>query len=277
MGRTLALPLWYYRQYPSDFRLGEDATRGILGWGQRACRIPQDQMALVLMHFWNVGFPGGPKWSTESPFAKRREAQEYVGRCVMQFTRTMPPILAAAREAGMIVIHVASGEDYARTYPQYEATCAEVDLEPPEKLPGAVRPEETDIPTAEERFGPGYAPGAADEPYDFPPGIRPESNDLVCVYTHQLNSILRRRRIWCLTYCGFAINWCLWHSPCGMVDMQRLGYTSGCIKQGVVAVESRESVGTRANHAYAMWKTAHMFGFVVDDHDFITALGRPEA
>ena len=273
MSRMLDLPVWYYRQFPSDFRLGEEATRGILGWGQRTCRIPQDQMALVLMHFWNIGFPGGPEWSADSPQAKIREAQEYAGRCVMQFTRTMPPIIAAAREAGMTIVHVASGEDYASKYPQYEATCREVDLEPEDKPAGAIRPEQTDIPSMAERFGPGYDGSVKDVTYDFPPGIGPDRDDLVCVYTHQLNSVMRHRKIWCLTYCGFAINWCLWHSPCGMVDMQRLGYTSGCIKQGVVAVESRESVAARGNHTYAMWKTAHMFGYVLDDNDFMTALG----
>jgi nicotinamidase-related amidase len=273
MGGILELPLWYYRQYPVDFRLGEEATRGILGWAQRSCMIPKEQTALVLMHFWNVGFPGGPEWSESSSQRGIRECQEYVGRCTAQFTRTMPAILKAARDAGITIIHVASSESYAENYAQYERTCEEVTLALAESSPGAIRPDSTDIPSAQERFGPDYGT-TPDEPYDFPPGIGPEGDDLVCVYTHQLNSVLRNRNIWCLTYCGFAINWCLWHSPCGMVDMHRLGYTCGAIKQGVVAVESRESVITRANHDYAMWKTAHMFGYVVDDFDYIQALKR---
>ena len=274
MGRTIKLPTWYYRQFPSDFRLGEEATKGILGWTCRDCEIPQDQMALVLMHFWNIGFPGGPEWGDDSPEAGTRLAQEYVGRCLAQFPRSMPPIIRVAREAGLTIIHVASGESYAEKHPQYAATCAEVDLDPAPKQPGAIRPEHTDVPTTKERFGPDFGEGNGDRPVGFPPGIAPEGDDLVVVHTHQLNSVLRKRKIWHLTYCGFAINWCLWHSPCGMVDMHRLGYTCGAIRQGCVAVESKESVATRANHAYAMWKTAHMFGFVLDDHDFITALGR---
>jgi len=270
MAAVLELPLWYYRQFPVDFRRGEEATLGILGWAQKPCRIPKDETALVLMHFWNVGFPGGPAWSEASPQRGIRECQEYVGRCVMQFTRTMPPIIQAARDAGITIIHVASSESYASKYPQYERTCAEVDLEPAPSQPHAVRPESVDLPTIQDRFGPDYGV-VRDVEYDFPSGIGPEGDDLVCVYTHQLNSVLRKRRIWCLTYCGFAINWCLWHSPCGMVDMQRLGYTCGAIRQGVVAVENRESVRTRANHEYAMWKTAHMFGYVLDDGDFIRA------
>ena len=106
MDRIVKLPTWFYRQYPSDFQLGEEATRGILGWGQRVCEIPLDQMALVCMHFWNVGFPGGPEWSEDSPQAGTRRAQEYVGRCVFQFSRTMPPILKAARDAGLSLIHI---------------------------------------------------------------------------------------------------------------------------------------------------------------------------
>jgi len=272
MSRIAMLPVWYYRQYPSDFRLGEEATRGILGWAQRPCRIPLDEMALICMHFWNLGFPGGPEWSPGSSQVEIREAQEYVGRCVAQFTRSMPPILAAARASGMTIVHVASGDAYAKLHPQYERTCAEVDLEPTSKPLGAIRPEQVDIPTMAERFGPGYDGAHRDVAYDFPPGMGPEGDDLVCVQTHQLNSIMRKRNIWCLVYCGFAINWCLWHSPGGMVDMSRLGYTCGCIRQGVVAVESKESIATRANHQYAMWKTAHMFGFVCDDDDFIRAV-----
>jgi nicotinamidase-related amidase len=272
MPRTISLPTWYYRQFPSDIRLGEEATKGVLGWARRPVDVPLDQMALVLMHFWDVGFPGGPEWSTECPEAPRRLAQEYVGRCVFQFTRTMPPILDAARKAGMTIVHVASSEEYAKKYRGYELACSEVDLDPAPDQPGAIHPESTDMPTMDERFGPGFS-SCVDKPYDFPPGIAPEGDELVVVKTHQLNSILRHRQIWHLTYCGFAINWCLWHSPCGMVDMHRLGYTCGCIKQGVVAVESRESVAERRNHEYAMWKTAHMFGFVLDDHDLAEALG----
>jgi len=272
VSREVVLPTWYYRQYPSDFRRGEEATLGILGWARRDCTVPLEEMALVLMHFWNVGFPGGPEWSENSPHVLVRQAQEYVGRCVAQFTRSMPPILKAARKSGMTIVHVASGEDYAKRYPHYQRTCAEVNLEAPQKQPGAIRPQTTDMPSNVERYGPGWA-DFEDAPYDFPSIVRPEAeNELLCVYTHQLNSVLRNRGIWHLTYCGFAINWCLWHSPCGMVDMSRLGYTCGCIRQGVVAVENRESVRTRANHDYAMWKTAHMFGFVVDDDDFIRAV-----
>lgn len=272
MSRTATLPTWFYRQYPSDFRRGEEATLGILGWGRRDCQVPLDEMALVLMHFWNVGFPGGPEWSENSPHVLVRQAQEYVGRCVAQFTRTMPPILKAARDSGLTIIHVASGEDYARKYPHYARTCAEVDLEPAPRQPGAVRPKTADVPSSVERYGPGWE-HFTDAPYDFPSIVKPEGdNELVCVQTHQLNSVLRNRKIWHLTYCGFAINWCLWHSPCGMVDMSRLGYTCGCIRQGVVAVENKESVRTRANHDYAMWKTAHMFGFVMDDDDFIRGI-----
>ena len=271
MSHTVSLPTWYYRQFPSDIRRGEEATRGVLGWARKDCEIPQDQMALVLMHFWDVGFPGGPEWSADCPEAARRLAQEYVGRCVFEFTRTMPPILEAARKAGMTIIHVASSEDYAKKYPGYDIACSETDLDPTPRQPGAIRPDNTDVPTTDERFGPGFS-ACNDVAYDFPVGIGPEGDELVVVQTHQLNSVLRHRNIWQLTYCGFAINWCLWHSPCGMIDMHRLGYTCGCIKQGVVAVESKESVATRANHEYAMWKTAHMFGYVLDDHDYITAL-----
>ncbi len=271
MSTILELPTWYYRQFPSDYSKGERATEGVLGWGQRVCRVPKDQTALVLMHLWNIGFPEGPAWGPGVGQQARRDAQEFVGRCVKTFTTSLPPVLKAARESGMTVVHVASGRNYAGRHPQYQRTLAEVTTPEPAPQEGAVRPKDADVPTTEERFGPEFSKAPESEAMDFPKGLGPEGNDLVAVTTHELNTLMRNRKIWHLTYCGFAINWCLWHSPGGMVDMRRLGYTCGCIKQGTVAVESKESIGTLGNHAYAMWKTAHMFGFVLDDHDFIQA------
>ncbi|MHC4871962.1 MAG: hypothetical protein ACYTFY_08960, partial [Planctomycetota bacterium] len=78
---------------------------------------------------------------------------------------------------------------------------------------------------------------------------------------------------WHLNYCGFAINVCLWHSPCGMFDMKKLGYRCGCIKQGTVAVENAESAAGEKNHAYAMWWTAMHYGWMMEDVDYISACG----
>ncbi len=271
MSKILELPTWYYRQFPCDYSQGERATEGILGWAQRVCLVPKEQAALVLMHLWNIGFPGGPAWGAGVPQQVRRDAQEFVGRCVKTFTTALPPVLRAARACGLTIVHVASGRGYAERYPQYQRTLTEVTTPAPAPPEGAIRPKDADVPTTDERFGPGFSKVAESEALDFPEGLGPEGDDLVAVTTHELNTLLRNRRVWHLTYCGFAINWCLWHSPGGMVDMRRLGYTCGCIKQGTVAVESKESVATLGNHAYSMWKTAHMFGFVADDHDFIQA------
>lgn len=271
----LALDCWKYRLYPCDFDRPIEAAHSQLGWTQHRLHVPRSETALLLMHVWNHGYPGGLQWDAASPNLAHVRACEWVARCKQCYDQSLPPIVAAARAAGIQIVHVASSTDYAERYEQYHRTRAEVTQPPTEPPPGAIKRDDLEWFPPELTMGPDFERDSQGVEPDFPPHLAPRDDDLVVVTTHELNTVLRARRIWHLTYCGFAINVCLWHSPAGMFDMKRLGYQCGCIRQGTVAVENNESAQTRGNHRYAMWWTSHHYGWVLDDEDYIRACQSP--
>lgn len=112
---------------------------------------------------------------------------------------------------------------------------------------------------------PEHVPGLPEE-------LCPTGDDLVVDQSWQLHRLMQNRDITHLIYTGWALNWCLWFSPCGMGDMQRKGYLCSAVRGGCVAIENRESADREGNLEYAFWKTATLFGYIFDLHEFTHAL-----
>jgi nicotinamidase-related amidase len=280
-GRVLRLKGDYYRHYPVDFSLGAEGARGFKGWGESVeVAVPAEETALVLMHVWNVGIDPELAWKAEGPAGGVMLMAEWAARTVPMIKNNIPPILAAARKAGVPVIHVASSEHYAKKYPGFRATLDIAGAEPPamKRAPRDGEPKPPDDRKNALIFGERF-PGS-DEYYesriDFPEQARPLDSEPVVVTTHQFNSVLRHLGVWQLVYCGFAINWCLWFSPSGMSDMSRLGYRCSCIREGVTAVENKASTHGEFNKEQALWRTSIMFGYIHSSKDFIDSCGRLE-
>ncbi|MBC7187823.1 MAG: isochorismatase family protein [Calditrichaeota bacterium] len=269
----------YYRHYPVDFSQGKLGARGFLGWGETVpIVVPVAETALVAMHIWNVGFDPELPFAPQGPAGPVMEMLEWAARSVPITREVIPPLLAAARAAGVRVIHVASDESYARRYPGYHRTVALAGPEPT-GLPTARGPQEEPYPDSDKSrllFGPRFPEAAKwyGERLDFPEVAKPHDDEYVALTTHQLNAVLRELGIWQLIYVGFAIDWCLWFSPGGMVDMSRLGYRCSCIKEAVTAVENKESVQDELHKQEALWRTSLMFGYVHSAADFIAACNR---
>lgn len=277
--KRLVLKGDYYRHHPVDFSKGELGALGFKGWGESVeVKAPVHQTALIPMHIWNIGFSEQLPFTPEGPVGPIMKMLEWASRSASITRNTIPPILQAARQAGIGVIHVASDEEYARKYPGYEMTKNIAGPEPA-GLPRA--PLHQHVKTLNQErskliFGPGRQ---AVRPHylkhlDFPPPAKPLDDEYVAYTTHQLNAVLRQHGIWNLIYVGFAINWCLWFSPAGMVDMSRLGYRCNCIEEGVTAVENKESVENEFNKKQSMWRTSLMFGYIHHAGDFIRACHR---
>ncbi len=269
----------YYRHHPVDFSKGTEGALGFEGWGEHVdIEVPAAETALVPMHVWNIGFSPELPFSPDGRAGGVMKMLEWASRSAPIIRREHPPILEAARGAGIRVIHVASAEHYARNYPGYFAA-REIAGREPDGLPKA--PGHGDIRPPDDHkekllFGEEYARDIDwyAERIDFPEPARPLDDEYVVVTTHQFNEVLRHHGIWNLIYIGFAINWCLWFSPCGMTDMSRLGYRCNCIEEAVTAVENRESVEGEFNKKQAMWRTSLMFGYIHHADDFIRACGR---
>lgn len=271
MSRSISVPAHFYQQFPVDY-LATHPAIGFRGWCTRILSMPLEESALVPMHLWNVGLVKELPWGPDSPYPGWTRMAEWVPRCRRIIRETIPPVFEAARAAGLWIVHVASSASYAERYSGYEKVKALAGPEP-EPPTGAVKSDWVEEHTLE-RFGEGHSEDvAAGSRYlDFPPDLRPLDEEPVVVTTHQFNTFLREQGIWNLIYVGFAINWCLWFSPCGMSDMRRLGYRCSTIRQCVTTVERKESAPGMVNLQEAMWRTSLMFGYILDDQPFIHGL-----
>ena len=275
MSGWLTLPAHYYRQHDADLT-ADVPGRGYTGWTTRMLDVPLAQTALVSMHVWNPGLderiPSGP----DSPYAGWFRMVEYLSRAV-GITRTVfPPLLGAARKAGMTVIHVGSSESYTDRFEEYRRIKALAGA-PPEGPPGAVvdvLKNQWQAERGQQMRGAHNMPDiqAGQKYLDFAPQAMPEPGEPVVINSHQLNAVCREQGIWHLVYVGFAINWCLLASPGGMVDMSRMGYVCSTIRQATSAVENRETCTDEWAKQVALWRVSLMFGYVFDLDPFLVAL-----
>jgi hypothetical protein len=279
--KILRLKGAYYRHHPIDFRQGPLGALGMKGWGETVdVEAPAAETALVSMHAENIGLAPELAYDDKGPLAGYMSWLEYEGRKVEIARTVYPKILAAARAAGLNVVHVSMG-DYGKKYPGYARAMKIAGPEPRPSTPrapgsGKVRP--PDDRKAKLVFGERYNDNRDEEHFgryfDFAEQAKPAGDEFVVETSHQLSSVLSSLGAWNLIYVGFAINWCLWFSGGGMADMSRLGYRCSCIREGVTAVENRESVRGEQHKEEAMWRTSLMFGYVFGADDFISACAR---
>jgi hypothetical protein len=276
--KNLRLKGAYYRHHPVDFSRGALGALGMKGWGETLdVEAPFAETALVSMHAENIGLVPEIPYADRGPLAGYMSWLEYEGR-KMDIARTVyPRILAAARKADLAVVHVAMG-DYGKKYPGYARALKLSGPEPrttTPKAPGAGRVRPPDDRKGKLVFGDHYDDNRNEEHFgryfDFAEQAKPQGDEFVVDSSHQLSSVLSALGAWNLIYAGFAINWCLWFSGGGMVDMSRLGYRCSCIREGVTAVENRESIRGEQHKEEAMWRISLMFGYIFKADDFISA------
>jgi len=284
--KSLLLKGSFYRHHPIDFSQGANGALGMKGWGETVdVEAPVKESALISMHTENIGLIPELPYADRGPLAGYMRWLEYIGRKADIVRAVYPRILAAARGAGMTVVHVSMG-DYGRKYPGYAKALEISGPEPETKTPrapgfGNVRP--PDDRKSKLIFGEHFNDNRDEEHFgryfDFAEAAKPLGDEFVVETSHQLSSVLNSLGAWNLIYIGFAINWCLWFSEAGMVDMSRLGYRCSCIREGVTAVENKESVRGEQHKEEAMWRTSLMFGYIFSAGDFIAACekARPKA
>ncbi len=279
--KLLRLKGSYYRHYPVDFSQGPLGALGMKGWGETVdVETPVGETALVSMHAENIGLIPEIPYADRGPLAGYMRWLEYEGRKVDIARTVYPRILAAARGAGLAIVHVAMG-DYGKKYPGYARAMKIAGPEPKmvsPRAPGAGKVRPPDDRKGKLIFGEHYDDNRDEEHFgryfDFAEPAKPAGDEFVVETSHQLSSVLNALGAWNLIYVGFAINWCLWFSGGGMVDMSRLGYRCSCIREGVTAVENRESVRGEQHKEEAMWRTSLMFGYVFGADDVISACSR---
>lgn len=258
------LPTSYYQQFNAD--LARDVpAEAFGGWKSADLPLSLTHTALVVMHAWNVGGPADrPDWF---------RSIEYLQRAYAIADAAFPPLLAAARGAGIRVIHVVGGGgDYYSHLPGFRG-----DASGPRPTPSASDPTYEKLREFRRHR---VHPGAdnlgvlhGDGP-DFSPSAFPVGDEGIAATTQQLVELCEEAEINHLVYVGFALNLCLLSSDGGMADMTRRGYLCSTVRGATTAVENRETARAQLHLESAYWRVSVVHGFVYDLSDFTAFLER---
>jgi nicotinamidase-related amidase len=221
------------------------------------------------MHAWSCATP------EQHPLAC--QVTEYLPRARRILETVFPPLLSAARSAGMTVLHVVGGGNYYQHLPAYQHAVQLAGADP--EFTGDAPHSDANI-----RFralkaqhngqdaGSREAMAAEGFHVDFAPQAVPLEGEGIAENGAQLNALCRERGVSHLVYIGFAINWCLLTSAGGMRDMARRWYFCSTIREATTAVENKESAQTEAHKEEGLWRVSTGYGFVFDAESFIAAL-----
>ena len=272
---TVRLPTWYYEQFDADFARDVPAE-GYGGWHVAELELALPHTALVLMHAWDCG--------TRAEFPGWHRAVEYIPRADHICRTVFPPLLGAARGAGLTIYHVVTPDSrrYYDRLPGYTRAA---------QLAGATPAAEriASDPTLEQlrQFRARHVfPGAHNQEdvdrgfrqrLGFAPNAEPQRDEGVAEDGSQLYALCKADGIDHLIYAGFAINWCLLMSPGGMVDMSRHGLLCSTLREAVTAVENRETARQELCKELALWRVSVAFGFVYHVADLVGALDSSRA
>lgn len=276
--RVIKVPWHFYQHYPADFSAWSRAARGFRGWTSEVRDLDVSHTALLLMHLPDAGLTPDTEWGPNCQRPDLLGTVEWVPRTMELCTHRLPSLVRAARTAGLQVVHVYGGISDPKG-PCAARSLAEAGSPPPPDEDRLAPDPEVSARHTRDVFGTTFPrpPGSPEHVPGLPTELQPTGNDLVVAESYQLHRLMKKRGIAHLIYTGWALNWCLWFSPCGMSDMQRKGYLCSAVGGGCVAIENRESADTEANLEYAYWKTTTMFGYIFDLHELAAALRKAAA
>lgn len=264
----------YYQQFDADYSL-EVPGEGYGGWKRAEVELAPERTALVVMHAWDCG--------TREEFPGWYRSVEYIPRSQAICREVFPPLLAAVRTSPLKLFHVIGGgpKEYKERLPGHRRA---KELAGPEPAPLEQAASDPALDRLRQFRSERAYVGAHNQEdvgrgfkrLDIPPEARPLDHEGVAETRAQLFALCKEAGVNHLIYVGFAINWCLLLSGGGMADMSRHGIMCSAIRQGVTAVENRESARLELQKEFALWRVALAFGFVFDLDDFLAALPRKQ-
>ncbi len=252
---TLSLPVRFYRAVPTD------RPEGLVTevWDLDPARV-----ALVALHCWNVGCPGGvPVPRDYWVFMGSPDNHVAMWQVV---TEQIVPAMQAARQAGVAVVHV-QPESVAARYPDCQPPL------PPEPagLPGPAPISNHMAERASRVHGKGYLEWEGWAQLDTAAPTRPQPGDTMVVTTRQFDAWLRARGIDTLLYTGFATNLCILDSPAAIRAMAGLGYRCVIMREGTLGVEFPDTLAARVHTEAAIRYLESWWGYSSSLADFISA------
>ncbi|HET7768343.1 MAG TPA: isochorismatase family protein [Chloroflexota bacterium] len=239
--RELRLMLRTYQRSPES---GRDWVESSFHYETWPVTIAAREAAVVLVDVWD-----------------RHVITSHAARTAEIARSRIAPALAAARTAGIAVIHAPSPVQ-ARRYPQWTRYAGESDATAPaiRSWPFMEPSDDWPPPAFRRREGPFAQfrrPSAATvveprgerEGRAIDPSVEPQPGDFVVATGEQLHRLCAARGILHLFYAGFAANICIPFKDYGMRAFHARGYHTVLLRDCTTAIEGHDTVdglaGTR--------------------------------
>jgi nicotinamidase-related amidase len=257
----LDVPCRYYRVYTDpDVPCVEANFHHV----ERPLPIPLEQAALVLVDVWSTHY-----------------IDSWLRRATEVTQTRIVPILAAARQAGMTIIHAPSppiAQRYGAPAPATPASPAGAGTREADWPPAGFR----SIYRAGEfaEFGRQQEPRLREalERYktelDIAEPARPQPGEPVISTGPELHALLAERRLLHLFYAGFATNWCVMFRDYGMVAMNQRGYNLILIRDATTGIEFHDSVAAHAATEMTIREIETKHGWSTTTEAFVEACAR---
>ncbi len=249
---TFQLPVRSYRVYPLPGQAYDDRNYGHV---HKTVELDTANTAVIAIDMWNLGGDGEPV----IPGVEKYWEYNYMGghgvakRAGTIMEEGIVPVLEAAREAGVPVIHNEPPQILAR-YPGYDPPVpgppTQTDSDTPDWPPLEFRQELLDDYYSTV-FGPGYEEPwrAVRENYDFADCVKPDPRDHLFSQPQQIERFLAERKILNLIYVGFLLNFCLLMKPGGILQTRnryRAIVLRDCTAASETAWSTDENLMTKA-------------------------------
>ena len=255
-GQRFNLPCRYYRVYTDeDVPCREENFQFV----EKTLPLQAAQTALILVDVWATHYIDS--WLTRAAAITQEK---------------IVPMIAAAREAGVLVVHAPSPFVVERHHPEsmpaVSPSVEERDDWPPAAFHGIYRSGEYSS------LGRQLEPrlGAAHKRYETDLQIAdiaaPEEGDIVIADGRQLHEELKARGILHLLYAGFATNWCVMGRDYGVVSMNSRGYNIILARDATAGVEFHDSLQEETATQIAIREIETKYGWSTTSSQLVSAI-----
>jgi nicotinamidase-related amidase len=219
--------------------------------------LPVEQTALVLVDMWNTHF-----------------IETWLERAVRLTRDAVLPVIAAARQAGLPIVHAPS-PPIAERYAQLARHRSPEPGSPRQWPPPEFLQRQGDYAAFR---GPRSQPPGIDvhwkehaERLDMSPAVEVRDEDFVIATGQQLHELAEERKILHMVYAGFATNWCILNRDYGMRAMGARGYNLILLRDATTGVEFPDTVEAGFATEIAIREVEQQIGFSASNDDFFAA------
>ncbi len=261
LAKTLDLSCRYYRVYTDE---DVPCREENFSFVEQRLALPAAQTALVLVDVWATHY-----------------IDSWLARAADITREKIVPLMAAARQAGVLVVHAPSPFVVQRHHPESmpsSPSTPSTDDWPPAGFRGIYRSGE------HAPFGRQPEPrlSAAQKRYETELKIAeiaaPQSGDSIIADGVQLHALLKARGILHLVYAGFATNWCVIGRDYGIIEMNGRGYNIILARDATTGVEFHDSVEAETATQITIREIETKYGWTTTTDDFLRAAAiRPGA